>query len=157
MKLIKATQIVGLILLSVVVAGSVLAQRQGAHSGSPHSGSRSGIAHYGSHWGTSRYYGGHYHSGSHVGVGVYFGGPAYWYYPWPYYYPPAYYYSPYYPYYYPPAQAYSPPAYVEQGTSTERFESNWWYYCAGSDRYYPYVKECPGGWQRVTPQPPPAG
>jgi hypothetical protein len=142
MKVLKATQIMGLILLGAVMAGSTLAQRHGGHSGGSH-------------------FSGSHHSGSHVGIGVYFGGPAFWYYPSPYYYyPPPYYYSPYYYspyYYYPPAATvpYSPPAYVEQGTSTERFESNWWYYCAGSDRYYPYVKECPGGWQRVTPQPPP--
>ncbi len=28
---------------------------------------------------------------------------------------------------------------------------------AESKTYYPYVKECPGGWQRVTPQPAPGG
>lgn len=25
----------------------------------------------------------------------------------------------------------------------------YWYYCPGSHRYYPYVSECPGGWERV--------
>ena len=34
----------------------------------------------------------------------------------------------------------------------------WWYWCAEAHAYYPYVKDCPGGWQRVPPQPvPPAG
>jgi hypothetical protein len=28
-----------------------------------------------------------------------------------------------------------------------------WYYCAGSRAYYPYVSECPGGWQPVPSQP----
>jgi hypothetical protein len=32
---------------------------------------------------------------------------------------------------------------------------HWWYYCADAKAYYPYVRECPGGWQRVAPQPPP--
>ncbi|MDP3513834.1 MAG: hypothetical protein Q8S20_13905 [Sulfuritalea sp.] len=32
--------------------------------------------------------------------------------------------------------------------------SNYWYYCAPAGGYYPYVKECPGGWQRVLPQAP---
>jgi len=35
-------------------------------------------------------------------------------------------------------------------------QSSYWYYCAESKTYYPYVKECPGGWQRVTPQQRPA-
>jgi hypothetical protein len=28
----------------------------------------------------------------------------------------------------------------------------WWYWCVDARAYYPYVKECPGGWQRVAPQ-----
>jgi len=28
----------------------------------------------------------------------------------------------------------------------------WWYWCTDARAYYPYVKECPGGWQRVAPQ-----
>jgi hypothetical protein len=31
---------------------------------------------------------------------------------------------------------------------------NYWYYCAAAKGYYPYVKECPSGWQKVSPQPP---
>ena len=31
--------------------------------------------------------------------------------------------------------------------------SNAWYYCQGSNAYYPYVRECPTGWQQVAPQP----
>jgi len=30
-----------------------------------------------------------------------------------------------------------------------------WYWCASANAYHPYVSECPGGWQRVTPQAPP--
>jgi hypothetical protein len=33
-------------------------------------------------------------------------------------------------------------------------QSGWWYFCPGASGYYPYVRECPGGWQRVSPQPP---
>jgi hypothetical protein len=29
-----------------------------------------------------------------------------------------------------------------------------WYYCADSKSYYPYARECPGGWQRVPSTPP---
>ena len=32
----------------------------------------------------------------------------------------------------------------------------WWYWCASSRGYYPYVGSCAEGWQRVTPQPTPA-
>ena len=57
-------------------------------------------------------------------------------------------------YYY---KLWDPSVYIEQPdpeTSTEE-QTNYWYYCKKSRTYYPYVKECPGGWQRVTPQPPP--
>lgn len=29
-----------------------------------------------------------------------------------------------------------------------------WYFCAGSNAYYPYARECPEGWQRVPSIPP---
>jgi hypothetical protein len=32
-------------------------------------------------------------------------------------------------------------------------QQGYWYYCSDAQAYYPYVKECPGGWQRVSPQP----
>ena len=102
------------------------------------------------------YHHGGYHHGTRVSVGFVFGGPAYWGYPG-YYYPPPYYY-PYYPYYPPvvtvPAQ---PTVYTERGDSyapPEQSPGYYWYYCAESNAYYPYVKQCAGRWQRVTPQPP---
>lgn len=86
-----------------------------------------------------------------VHFGVVIGAPFY---PW--YYPP---YPPY--YYYPPVVAVpaTPPTYVEQGgePAAPSQPSSYWYYCAESKTYYPYVKECPGGWQRVTPKPAPGG
>lgn len=85
--------------------------------------------------------------------GVFIGGPIWgpsWYYP----YPPSYYYPYPSPYYYPyPPAASSPPTYIEKGDEGPE-ESSYWYYCPESKAYYPYVKECPGGWQRVSPQPP---
>jgi hypothetical protein len=86
--------------------------------------------------------------GGHVRFGV-FVGPGFWY-------PPPYYaYPPYYPpYYYPPVVAAPvPQTYVEQGVAPSAPAPGSWYYCDGSKAYYPYVKECPGGWQRVAPQP----
>lgn len=82
--------------------------------------------------------GGRVQFGLHVGVPIGWYG---WHYP-PYYYP--------YPYY-PPQVIYAPAApqsYIEREP-----QAQWWYYCADARAYYPYVKECPGGWQRVAPQP----
>lgn len=102
---------------------------------------------------------GHGHGHGHVQLGIEIGpfwGP--WHhrpfgYPYPYYYGYPY---PYYDYpYYPPvvvAPA-APPVYIEQGSGPAP-QTNYWYYCNASRAYYPYVKECPGGWQQVVPQPP---
>jgi hypothetical protein len=66
--------------------------------------------------------------------------------------------APFYPYGYYPPYYYEPrtvvvPAqptrYIEQASP----ESGYWYYCADAKAYYPYVKDCPGGWQRVSPTP----
>lgn len=85
---------------------------------------------------------------SRVSIGFGFGFP--YYYPGPYY-------SPYYypPAYYPPSVVVQqPPVYVERQDAAAEAQ-NYWYYCAGSKTYYPYVKECPAGWQRVPATPAP--
>lgn len=86
-----------------------------------------------------------------IGVGVRIGGPYYGYGPgWygrPYYYPPAYYYGGYYDpayYYGPPAVVYEPPV-----VTVQQAPSAYWYYCPPARAYYPYVGECPSGWQAV--------
>ena len=86
---------------------------------------------------------GHRHGHSHVGIGLgfYFGPP--------YFYPPPYYY-PYPPVVVAPAPA-APPVYIEQAPSTA--QNDYWYYCYRPEGYYPYVKDCPGGWHRVEPEP----
>lgn len=76
----------------------------------------------------------HFHGGgTRVFVGgTFFVGPRPYYY-WPGYWPG---------YYYPPvvaAPVVAAPAY--------------WYYCAPLAAYYPYVAECPAGWQLVEPHP----
>ena len=79
-------------------------------------------------------FGGHHFHGGHTRVfvgGTFFVGPAPYY--WPGYWPG---------YYYPPvvaAPVVAAPAY--------------WYYCAPLAAYYPYVAECPAGWQLVEPHP----
>ena len=90
---------------------------------------------------------------SHLRFGLFVGVPLVG---WHSYAPPPYYY---YPPYYPrtivvPAQ---PTTYIEQDSQPAVQPSapapGSWYYCANARAYYPYVKECPGGWQRVAPQP----
>lgn len=100
---------------------------------------------------------GHHHSGARVGIYVN---------PWPLYYPgPRYY--PYNPYYYDYPLVVTQPAptvYVERGpapvnTPPEASQaapaSGDWYYCHNPDGYYPYIKNCPAGWERVPAQPAP--
>ncbi|MBD5802138.1 hypothetical protein AZOA_15640 [Azoarcus sp. Aa7] len=101
---------------------------------------------------------------SHSSLGVHIGIPLFWGWPGPYYgYSPYRYYEPY-PYYgypsyyaYPPAVTVpsSPPVYIERDDADDDRKSagNYWYYCDRPEGYYPYVKECPGGWERVAPRP----
>lgn len=87
-----------------------------------------------------------------VGLGF---GYGYGYYPSRYYYPPYYSYPSYYPE--PVVIQQQPPVYVEQGQqpapSAQPSAPTYWYYCADSRAYYPHVKQCASGWQRVAPQP----
>ena len=97
--------------------------------------------------------GGFHHGHNRGHIGVFIGAPLFW--PW--YYPPSYYPS-YYPYYYPPAVVVpsAPPTYIEQGEvqAAPAPQTQFWYYCANGRAYYPYVKDCPAGWQQVPAQPP---
>ena len=91
------------------------------------------------------------HGGPRVSIGIGFGVPFAAY---PYYYPP-YYYPAYYPA--PVVVQQQPTVYVEQPVAAPQVQpqqpSGYWYYCAASQAYYPYVRDCAGGWQRVAPQP----
>ncbi len=95
-----------------------------------------------------RHHGGHRHSHSHWGV--YIGIPLA--YPWygvpsPYYYPG----------YYPGPVIVRPETqtYIERAdTQPAPDQQFYWYYCDNPQGYYPYVKQCPAGWQRVVPTPP---
>jgi hypothetical protein len=115
----------------------------------------------GDSWADRRVYG---RGGVYVGPGPYWGAP----YARPYY-PGRFYPRPYYPgpflygdpFYAPAPVVVVPPpepaVYIEQSDSAvEQAQTpaqQYWYFCRGSNRYYPYVKECPGGWQTVLPQP----
>ena len=103
--------------------------------------------------------GGHRHGGPNIGF--YFG-PGFYGPGWGSYYPRPYYAVPTYPYYPPvivaPAPApVPPPVYIEQpaqqSAAPQAADNAYWYYCNQPEGYYPYVKECPAGWQKVTPQP----
>jgi hypothetical protein len=95
-------------------------------------------------------------------VGVGFGWPGYWGGGWGGYWPGSY--APYYgsPYYgYGPVvtTAPEPTSYIERddaqpkGRAENSPRRDWWYYCPESKTYYPYVKQCEAGWQRVEPKP----
>ena len=86
-----------------------------------------------------------HHHHARVSIGFGFGYPYYaapWYYPGPAYYPA------------PIVVQQQPQVYVEREDAAPQTQ-NYWYYCADSKTYYPYVKECPAGWQRVPATPAP--
>ncbi|HSB71522.1 MAG TPA: hypothetical protein VLT62_19515 [Candidatus Methylomirabilis sp.] len=87
---------------------------------------------------------GHVFIGGHVVVGPIWWGPRFW---WG---PPAVWYPPYYP---APPVVYQPPSPAIQAEPPAQV---YWYYCENPQGYYPYVKECPGGWRQVAPQPTPS-
>lgn len=86
---------------------------------------------------------------SRARVGVYVGVPL-WGSVWgPGWYPPP---------YYPPQVVVVPPpqptVYIEQAPQPAAASGQqYWHYCKSAKGYYPYVRECPEGWQKVLPQP----
>ncbi len=87
------------------------------------------------------------HGHGHSSFGFFIGAPFYSYpfYPYPYYG---------YPYYYPPTIVTTPPVYIQQSPPvTQQYAPGYWYYCSKPAGYYPYIKECPGGWQQVESTP----
>ena len=115
-------------------------------------------------WAHGRYFGPRVSIGFGVGFGSYG-------YPFPIGYGRSYYPASYYPYqtvYYPevmvetvatpaPVTVYvrqtngTPVSSVQPATSTNGSD---WYYCHNPDGFYPSIKACPGGWQRVPAQAP---
>ena len=69
-----------------------------------------------------------------------------------------------YPFYYPSPYVYpptvmvvptTPPVYTQQQqVQPVQPQTDYWHYCQKPQGYYPYVKNCPGGWLQVVPQPP---
>lgn len=61
-----------------------------------------------------------------------------------------------YPYGPPPVIVQQPDVYVQPAPQqyVQPAEPSYWYYCRKPEGYYPYVKQCPGGWLKVVPTPP---
>lgn len=98
-------------------------------------------------WADRRHGGHHRHFNRQFSVVI---GAPYW---DPFYYPR------YYPRYYAPLviERPVPQVYIEQPSALAPLAAdaaNYWYYCSSARGYYPYVSECPGGWQKVLPRPP---
>ena len=125
---LRAVSVILLLVFGAAASGPAMAQRVGH-----------GFGGHGYGWGGGPRFG--------ISIGV----PLFW----PGYYPG------YYPY---PAYGYPGPAvapsagYVEQGyaqmTPAPAQPQGEWHFCASSNAYYPYVRECPGCWHRVPAQPP---
>jgi len=87
--------------------------------------------------------------GPRVGIGIGIGVGPFWgsYGGW----------RPYWPTYaYRPVVVTPPPVIVQpsQQLALQPPPPHYWYYCHNPKGYYPYVQQCPGGWQQVTPTPP---
>jgi len=135
--------------LAITLIGSISINPAWGHGGGGHHGGGGGhyVGGYGGHHGGYRGYG--YGAlglglglGMGYGLGNYYGGYNN------------------YGYAYPPtvvAVPTAPPVYIQQipVPEVQQSQSNYWYYCQSSKGYYPYVRECPSGWQQVEPTPPP--
>lgn len=160
MRQLVATVALAVFLLGTLTSESILARGGGRGGGSHGAGFHAGGSHGGGfHGGGHRR--GSFHSGARhdhgakhfhhghgrvrvlVGAPVIFGSWAY---------ASSDYYFPFAPSY--SSAPYFAPTYIEQGDG-QRVPPTYWYYCRDVNAYYPYVKECPGGWVPVVPHAPP--
>lgn len=128
----------------LVPASTALADRGPARAHAPRGYAGAAVGH--RHYYAPR---GRYYAGSSIVFGSLwypFGYPYYGYplYGYPYY---GYPYSAYPPAVYDPLPDYSSSATAQPPSAT-------WYYCRDAKTYYPYVSECPGGWESVPATPP---
>jgi hypothetical protein len=140
--------VVAVVIFLLALLASSVAWAGGSHHGHPgHGFSHHGNFHHGN------FHHGHRHTRANVDIVI--GAPLFPYYR------PRYYAPPYYVYAYPPVVAYSsPPVYIQRGDEGNQ-EGNqiqpapaFWYFCSEPRGYYPYVSQCPKGWQQVPAQPP---
>jgi len=152
--------IVVMLILSVAFLLVQPAEVRGHGGGHGGGGGGRGGGHYGgyAHGYGHGYYG--YHGrygygwrGYHYGWGY----PYWWDYWWGYPYGWDY---PYYPYPYPYSDPYyngglsGPPQGVTPPPQSGQQRSSYWHFCQDPEGYYPYVKDCPGGWLTVVPSKP---
>ena len=152
----RSTKTVMLIVLFCLTGvGNVFAYGYGHRGGGGYYGHGGAYGYgHGGYYGHG-YYGRGYGWGGSIGLGF---GP-YW---GAGYYAPGYYGSP----YYSPIviEQAGPQVYIEQNPlpiqpvptagPTPTLQTGYWYYCRASKGYYPYVKDCRMGWERVSPLPP---
>ncbi len=102
----------------------------GGHGGHAFSGARAPVGHAFSGARTSAgHVGSHRSFAGRARIGVFLGAPLFA------------------PLFYPPPVIYAPPpTYIEQAPS-----QGFWYFCPELNAYYPYVQQCPSGWQQVVP------
>ena len=149
----RVTWAIGLAVL--LLAGSTLPVAAGGGARGGGGGSMSGGGFHGGgggwHGGAPGWNGGG-HGGTRVFIGGgigWWGGPGWW--GWP-----GWGGAPY-PYFatQPVVIQSAPAEYIQQAPAPPA--QSYWYYCQNAGAYYPYVKECPGGWMQVVPQPPSPG
>ena len=145
---------------SVLLLGPVLpseAASSGRSSGARSSGGSHAVRSYGGSHAVRSH--GYYHGGGSHGYyrgGVWIGAP-YW--GWGLGWGPGWWGYPRYGYGYPGYGYYNSPVVVEREAPVyvqPEAQPQYWYYCQAPQGYYPYVQQCPGGWQKVLPTPPPA-
>jgi hypothetical protein len=143
-----------LFLLGIIVSSTSWARGGGGQRGG-RGGFSGGQRHFGGHrnFGRQNYGGRHFGGRRHGGWG-YGGG----FYGWGLGFGPGFY-GGYYPNYgwYPPTVVtvpVTPPVYIQQSPPVvQSYQPGYWYYCTNPQGYYPYVRECPYGWQQVAPVP----
>lgn len=142
-----------IVVVGLLLAGPTLpADAAGGRGGGFRGGGGGGHAG-GPRWGGGFHGGG---SGWHGGTRVFIGGGVGWW-GWPGWWGPGWWDAPY-PYYAAPSAVVqpAPTEYIQQAPAPPA-QGYYWYYCQNAGAYYPYVKECPGGWMQVVPQPAPPG
>jgi len=141
-------QILWVIALAVVLVAGPTRPAVAAGGGGGFHGGGGGF-HGGGFQGGHGFHGGGFHGGTRVVIGGGFGwwgwpgwwGPGWWSAPYPYSAPS------------PVVTQSAPMTYIQQAPAPDAY----WYYCNAAGAYYPYVKDCPGGWMQVVPAPNPPG
>jgi hypothetical protein len=82
-----------------------------------------------------------------------FVGPAFGFGVYPFFWDPFWFPSPYPAYTYAPPIVIQPEPQVSGPQPSSPATSTYWYYCVDAKAYYPYTRQCPGGWLQVVPSP----